>query len=68
MAISLGILTQHFQTNPHGQQKIPMRHLVDRLRGPGVKALRAAAAVLEVTGGPCRLAALGAGLHGFTML
>lgn len=29
------------------------QHLVDRLRGPGVKALRAAAAVLEVTGGPC---------------
>ena len=40
----------------YGQPKIPMRHLVDRLRGPGVKVLRAAAAVLEVTGGPCRLA------------
>ena len=43
----------------YGQPKIPMRHLVDRLHGPGVKALRTAAAVLEVTGGPCRLAALG---------
>lgn len=29
------------------------RHLIDRLRGPGVTALQAAAKVLEVPGGPC---------------